>query len=90
MVNEVKAQSPKKSGKRHLDEIRVKRAANGFAIHKRYTGGEKEPYMERDEPPAVFTKHSQAHKHLKSALAEMHAPDNEATEGETQESQEGE
>ena len=65
-----------KGGKtHHLIGIHVKKAGNGFMVHKRYdpTGPDSPPMQ--DPEPAVFTKHAPALKHIRSAMEEMHPPD---------------
>lgn len=63
--------------KRQLEHIHIRRAGNGFMVHKEYAPERDSDGMRLPQPseaPAVFTKHSQAKKHVAAAMAEMHPP----------------
>lgn len=67
----------KSSSKRRLEHIHIRRAGNGFMVHKEYAPERDADGMRMptpDEPPAVFTKHAQAKKHIAAAMDEMHPP----------------
>ncbi len=67
-----KGSAPKRGA---LHKITIEKAANGFSIQKHHAPSEGSYGMGSQEPPAVFTKHAPAHKHLKNLMAQMHPPE---------------
>lgn len=61
-----------------LRHIRVEKMANGFAVHQEHDGLGMGPHgmpiHEPEPPPAVFTQHAKAKKHISDLLAQMHPP----------------
>jgi hypothetical protein len=72
--------SKSKGPRMETHRITIEKAHNGFSVksHKRPSAGASREslsamnYMDHDEPPAVFTKHAPAVKHIQNAMQDMH------------------